>query len=87
MQLAKVIGKATATVKHPSLNGWRLLVLQPLLQDGGADGEPQLAVDPSSAGVGDVVIAAADGSAAKEVMDSKTTPVRWVVLGHQDRRE
>ncbi|MEZ6055357.1 MAG: EutN/CcmL family microcompartment protein [Planctomycetaceae bacterium] len=84
MQLSRVIGKATATVKHPSLNGWRMLILQPLLADGGPDGEPQLAVDPGSAGVGDLVIAAADGSAAKEIMESKNTPVRWVVLGQTD---
>ena len=30
MQLALVLGTATSTVKHPSLEGWKLLVAQPL---------------------------------------------------------
>ena len=33
MQLARIIGTATATVKHPSLAGARLLVGQPLMAD------------------------------------------------------
>ena len=84
MQLAKVIGRATSTIKHPTLSGWRLIVLQPLLLDGGEDGEPQLGIDPLGSATGDVVIAAADGSAAKEIMGVKNSPVRWVVLGQCD---
>ena len=34
MQLGEVIGTATATVKHPSMKGWKLLVVQPYLADG-----------------------------------------------------
>jgi ethanolamine utilization protein EutN len=84
MQLAQVIGRATATIKHPTLKGWRLLILQPLLCDGGPDGEPQLAIDNLGTAVGSMVIAAADGSAAREIMGVKDTPVRWVVIGQQD---
>ncbi len=84
MQLARIIGRATSTVKHPSLHGWKLLVLQPLRKDGGPDGEPQLAVDSLGSALNSVVIAAADGSAAREIMNVKTTPVRWVVIGQPD---
>ena len=85
MQLAKVIGRATATIKHPTLNGWRLVVIQPLLADGGDDGPPQLAIDSLGSSTGSVVIAAADGSAAKEVMGGvKNTPARWVVTAQPD---
>jgi fumarylacetoacetase len=42
MQLGLVVGTATATVKHPTLTGWKLLVVQPLLADGRSpDGDPQ----------------------------------------------
>ncbi len=85
MQLARVIGRATATIKHPTLNGWRLLVVQPLLHSGGPDGEPQVAIDHLGSGVGSIVVAAADGSAAREVMGVKNTPVRWVVIGQCDQ--
>jgi hypothetical protein len=30
MQTARVIGYTTATMKHPSLTGWKLVILQPL---------------------------------------------------------
>ena len=40
MQLAKVIGRATATTKHATRDGCRLRVIQPPTQDGGPDGEP-----------------------------------------------
>ncbi len=84
MQLARVIGKTTATIKHPTLNGWRLLIIQPLMADGSAEGEPQVAIDFLGSSVGSFVIAAADGSAAKEIMKVKNTPARWVIIGQQD---
>ena len=87
MQTAKVIGRATATIKHPTLNGWRLLVIQPLALDGGPDGEPQLAVDFLGSSVGSIVIAAADGSASKEIMGVNNTPARWIITGIYDQQE
>ena len=51
MQLGRVVGHAVATVKHPSMTGWRLLVAQPLGNNGKPDGEPQLAVDSLGASV------------------------------------
>ena len=45
MQLARIVGHATATVKHPTLVGWKLLVVELLTADGKSDGEPQLAID------------------------------------------
>lgn len=84
MQLVRVIGRAAATIKHPTLNGWRLLIVQPLLQDGGPDGEPQVAIDNLGSAVGSIVVAAADGSAAREIMGVKNTPARWVIIGQQD---
>ena len=84
MQLARVIGRTTATIKHPTLSGWRLLVIQPLLRDGGPDGPPQVAIDHLGSGVGNTVIAAADGSAAREIMRVKNTPARWCIIGQCD---
>ena len=45
MQIGSVVGHAVSTVKHPSLKGWRLLVVQLLMADGKPDGEPLLAID------------------------------------------
>ncbi|REJ73604.1 MAG: ethanolamine utilization protein EutN, partial [Planctomycetota bacterium] len=63
MQLARVIGHATATVKHPSLSGWKLLIVQMLGAQGDPDGDPQIAVDNLGSSAGDRVMVAADGSA------------------------
>jgi ethanolamine utilization protein EutN len=55
MQLAKVLGNVVATVKHESLVGIRLLLIQPHDHAGRADGSPIVAADPLQAGVGDTV--------------------------------
>ncbi len=80
-----VVGTATATVKHPSMQGWRLLVVQPLLADGRSpDGDPVLAVDQLNAGPGEIVILSSDGQGTREMLGSKNTPVRWSVIGIPD---
>lgn len=84
MQIGRVIGRATATVKHPTLAGWRLLVVQPLDIRGAADGEPLLAIDQLGGGRGDRVILTSDGKAVREMVGSNNTPVRWAVIGLAD---
>jgi ethanolamine utilization protein EutN len=81
MQLARVIGTATATVKHPSLEGAKLLVVQPLMADGKApDGDPQISVDTVSAGPGDLVLITSDGRLLSDLLKSSTTPARWSTI-------
>ncbi|MBY0524811.1 MAG: EutN/CcmL family microcompartment protein [Gemmataceae bacterium] len=85
MQLASVVGHAVSTVKHPSLNGWRLLIVQLLTADGKPDGEPVLAIDSLGAGEDGVVIVSNDGGGARQLVGSKTSPARWFVMGLQDQ--
>lgn len=84
MQTARVIGNATATVKHPSMEGWKLLVIQPLGKDDVDDGFPALAIDQTGAGQGDVVIISSDGKYTRELIGVDNSPVRWSVLGIVD---
>ena len=84
MQRGRVVGHATATVKHPSLNGWRLLLVQPLTADGGADGEPLLAIDSLGAGHGALVMLSNDGAGARQLVGAKDSPARWMTLGMCD---
>ena len=53
MQLGRVIGTATSTVKHPTFQSERLLVVQLETAAGEPDGEPILAFDRLGAGRGD----------------------------------
>jgi ethanolamine utilization protein EutN len=85
MLLARVIGNATSTVKHPSMESWRLLVVQALAADGRSpDGDPQLVVDSLGAARGDMVMISSDGKWTRELVGSETTPVRWCVIGIKD---
>lgn len=84
MQLARVVGRATATVKHPSMNGWRLILVQPLDQAGGPDGEPQIAICTLGSALGDQVMVTADGTTIRDFMGTPKTPVRLAVIGQID---
>lgn len=84
MQIGTVIGRATSTIKHPSLQGERLIVVQPETGDGRADGEPVLAFDRMGAGRGDQVILTSDGQYVQNLL-GRETPGRWGVLGMPDR--
>ena len=67
MQLGRVVGTATATVKHPTFQGERLLVVQLETPAGRPDGEPILAFDRLGAGRGDLVLVTNDGRALQEI--------------------
>lgn len=85
MQAGMVIGTTTSTVKHPSLEGWKLLVVQPLAADGcSPDGEPVLSIDPLGAGVGCKVIITSDGKSTRLLVKNDQSPVRWHVVGMID---
>ena len=72
MQLARIIGTATATVKHPSLAGATLLVVQPLMADRRSpDGDPQLASTRWRRRVGDVVVITSDGRLLREILTQR----------------
>ena len=82
MQSALVLGNATSTVKHPSLENLKLLVCQPMQSDGSTpDGPPLVAVDHLGAGRGDTVMLTSDGGAVRETFCVENSPIRWSVLG------
>jgi ethanolamine utilization protein EutN len=85
MQLGRVVGHAVSTVKHASLHGWRLLVVQLLTAQGEPDDEPIVAVDSLGIGAGNLVIVSNDGAGAREMIGQKISPVRWMVIGMKDR--
>jgi ethanolamine utilization protein EutN len=84
MQLGRVIGHATATIKHPSMNGWRLAVVQLLGVAREPEGDAIIAADKFGSGIGDVVVLNSDGKAAREMIGDNKSPVRWFVIGISD---
>ena len=84
MQLGEVIGHATSTVKHPTLRGWRMAVVQPLDARLRPDGVPIVAIDPLGGSRGDRVVISSDGKAARELIGAENSPARWLVIGLAD---
>jgi len=85
MQLALVVGTAISTIKHVTMRGQKLLVVQPLMANGtAADGDPQVAVDAVGAGKGQRVMITSDGKYMREILKAEATPVRWSVIGISD---
>jgi ethanolamine utilization protein EutN len=87
MFLARVEGNLVATRKHPSLDGWRLLVCQPIGQAGQPEGVPQVAIDPHGAALHQRVVISSDGAAARKAVGDEHSPVRWIVIGIVDEKE
>jgi ethanolamine utilization protein EutN len=81
MQIGRVVGHAVSTVKHPTLQGWRMLLVQLLTVDGSPDGEPLLAIDNLGAAAASRVILTNDGAAVRDLVGSKKSPIRWMVIG------
>lgn len=84
MRIGRVIGSATATAKHASMQATKLLVIQPQLVSGGPDGDPVLAVDLVGAGTGQSVMISSDGRGAREFLKVDATPIRWTIIGIED---
>lgn len=87
MLLARVEGNLVATRKHPSLQGWRLVICQPLDANGDPEGAPQLAIDSHGAGMHQQVIISSDGLGARREVGDDHSPVRWLVIGIVDELE
>ena len=55
MNLARVMGTVVSTVKNPSLEGRKILVIQPLDANLAVAGKPLIAVDSIGAGKGELI--------------------------------
>ena len=83
MFMARVKGTVVATVKHPTLEGCRFLLVQRVDADGTLAEEPNLVVDWQGAANGSTVIVSTDGDIARAKFGN-TTPARMVVMGIVD---
>lgn len=87
MLIARVVGELTATRKHPSHEGRKVLLVQPLNLDGSLRGDPVVALDAVGSGVGDRVLLVSDGFAAMTAVDRPQSPIDMAVVGHIDHIE
>ena len=87
MFLARVEGNVVATRKHPSFEGWRLVICQPINSTGSPEGVPQVAIDAHGAGMHQHVIISSDGMAARKAVGDEKSPARWMIIGIVDETE
>jgi len=87
MLIARVVGDLTATQKHPSHEGRKILLVQPLNLDGSERGAPMVALDSVSAGIGEQVLVTTDGYAAFTAVGHKLAPIDAAVIGIIDHVE
>ncbi len=85
MKLALVLGPVVSNIKHPSLNGEKLLALQPVDNDLKPNGIEMVAVDKTWAGKGDLVLVLREGGSARKMLGKGPAPVRTVIVGIVDR--
>lgn len=82
--MARVEGNLIATRKHPSFQGWRFLVCQPLSASGQPEGTPVVAIDPLGAAMHQQVVVSTDGAAARMAVRDPKSPARMMIIGIVD---
>ena len=87
MLIARIVGELTATQKHASHEGLKLLLVQPLNLDGTDRGDAVVAVDAVDAGVGDKVLLATEGFSAMTSVGRPNSPIDMAVIGFIDHIE
>lgn len=88
MILCKVVGSIVSTMKHPSFEGQKVLLVRPVGPDGVLRSGTMVAVDTVGAGEGNTVLVASEGRAAMEILGfSARQPLRSVIVGIVDHIE
>ena len=84
MTLGRVIGTMTSTIKHPTYVGHKVLVVEPIDDQGRPAGEAILAVDTVQAGVGDRVLIMREGNGVRQILREKVLPIRSLIVAIVD---
>jgi len=84
MNIGRVIGTVTSTVKHPAYEGRTLLLVSRLSLDLKERGKTVIAVDTVQAGAGDLVLVNREGNSTRQVLGKDTGPILEIVIGIVD---
>ncbi|HEB10602.1 MAG TPA: hypothetical protein ENI06_05240 [Spirochaetales bacterium] len=84
MVLARVTGTVVSTMKLEVLEGYKILIVQPLNDRLNPAGKSLLAIDTVQAGTGDTVLVLDEGNSARMILGNPTAPVRTLVVGIVD---
>jgi len=82
--LGRIAGSLVSTIRHPSLDGRKMLVVERLDGAGRPDGGYLIALDAVGAGAGETVLVLDEGNGARQILDAPNAPVRSMVVGVVD---
>ena len=84
MTLGRVIGSVVSTAKLAVLEGYKILMVQPVDPKGQDAGDVTLALDSVQAGVGDMVLIIDEGNSSRMIVGDTMAPIRTMVVGIVD---
>ena len=87
MIIGRVIGELVATRKHPSHEGRKILMVQPLTLEGEDRGDAVVALDWVDAGTGDRVLVVTEGWSAMTSVDRPNSPIDMAIIAVIDSVE
>ncbi len=84
MILGRVIGNVVSTIKLRVLEGYKILIVQPIDPNERPIGKSLLALDMVQAGEGDKVLVLDEGNSGRMILGDPMAPVRTVIVGIVD---
>jgi ethanolamine utilization protein EutN len=87
MKIARVIGNVVSSIKTPSHNGLKFMVVEPIDIDGKSIGDSFMAVDAAQAGIGDIVLILEEGGSARDILKKPDAAVDAIIVGIVDYLE
>jgi microcompartment protein CcmK/EutM len=87
MKVARVIGNVVSSIKTPSHNGLKFMVVEPIDIDGKSIGDSFMAVDAAQAGIGDIVLILEEGGSARDILKKPDAAVDAIIVGIVDYLE
>jgi microcompartment protein CcmK/EutM len=84
MTLARVAGTVVSTVKLKVLEGFKILLVQPVDPEGNEKSGTLLALDSVQAGLGDTVLVLDEGNSSRLIVGDSMAPIRTMIVGIVD---
>lgn len=85
MIMCRVKGNVVATIKQPCFKGHRILIVQPIDENGNDKGDSFLSCDNAQSGPGDVVLVQREGNTARQLLGTADDPFHSVIVGIVDK--
>jgi ethanolamine utilization protein EutN len=85
MKYGRVIGNVVSTIKNEKLKSVSLLIIEPLDPDGNVIGNNEIVADFLGAGVGDLIVWAAEGDIIGRIMGVEKIPLRGSIVAIIDK--